>query len=50
MSQMLPEKDDTPAVFVDPEGFFTDLTDDEAAEGNHLGHTIDVDDDDDNGL
>lgn len=47
----LPPIDDPPksGVWVDHEEWFGNLTAEEIAEGNRLGQTIDIDDDDDNG-
>lgn len=46
------ERDDPPSSgeWVDHEKFYDDLTVTEVTAGNHLGRTIDVDDDEDNGL
>lgn len=46
----LPALDSEPeGEFVDVEDFFGDLTAEEIEEGNHLGATIDTDDDEDTG-
>lgn len=47
----LPVLDDDPksGVFIDSEEFFESPTEDEVADGNHLGETIDHDDDADTG-
>jgi hypothetical protein len=51
-TKIVTPEDDPPrsGEWVDPEDFYADPTDDELAEGDRLGRTIDVDDDDDNGL
>jgi hypothetical protein len=45
-------EDDPPrsGAWVDPEDFMAEPTDAELAEGERLGRSIDVDNDDDNGL
>lgn len=49
-AQELPVLDEEPkGDFIDIENFFEDITEEEIAEGNHLGETIDTDDDDDTG-
>jgi hypothetical protein len=45
-----PEDPPSSGKWVDHEEFFEDPTDDELAEGERLGHEIDVDNDEDNGL
>lgn len=47
----LPIVDDDPksGVFVDSEEFFVSPTEDEVADGNHLGTTIDISNDADTG-
>lgn len=50
MPELLPVVDDEPksGIYVDHDEIA--VTDNEAAEGNAQGNTIDIDDDDDNGL
>ena len=48
--QVLPQVDSDPSgEFIDTESFFENVSEEEIADGNHLGEAIDTDDDEDSG-
>jgi hypothetical protein len=51
-TEIVTPEDDPPrgGTWIDPESFMALPTDTEVDEGERLGHRIDIDDDDDNGL